>query len=145
VRIFLDTNILLDIIGERTPFFEYSRQVLERCDLLGFEPFLASHGLATIFYLTERKAGTATALAAIRQILGFAQVAPLGDAEARNALGYGIPDYEDALQAAAAVACAAEWLVTRDATGFAGCPIAILSPGEFLQRFPATPTPQASE
>jgi predicted nucleic acid-binding protein len=136
VRIFLDTNILLDIVEQRAPFFVASRQVLERCDVHGFDLFLASHGLATIFYLTERKAGNAAALTVIHQILGFAEVAPLGDAEARSALGFGIADYEDALQAAAAAACAADWLITRDATGFAGCPVGILSPEEFLQHFP---------
>ena len=136
MRVFLDTNILLDIVERRAPFFAASRQVLERCDAHGFDLFLAGHGLATVFYLTERKAGNATALAVIHQILGFAEVAPLGDAEARSALGYGIADYEDALQAAAAAACAADWLVTRDGAGFAGCPVPVLSPQEFLKRFP---------
>ena len=55
--VFLDTNILLDIVEQRQPFFAASQQVLERCDLLGFDLSVASHGLATIFYLTERKAG----------------------------------------------------------------------------------------
>jgi predicted nucleic acid-binding protein len=136
VRVFLDTNILLDIVERRVPFFAASEQVLDRCDISGFDLFVAGHGLATLYYVTKRKAGAATALAAIHQILGFAEVAPLGDAEARRALGYGIADYEDGLQAAAAAACAADWLITRDATGFAGCPVPILSPEEFLQSFP---------
>ncbi|HEY5893096.1 MAG TPA: PIN domain-containing protein [Chthoniobacterales bacterium] len=80
------------------------------------------------FYLTQRKAGNAQALAVIHQILSRAKVAPLGDAEARAALGYGIADYEDALQASAAASWAANWLITRDATGFAGCPVPVLSP-----------------
>lgn len=108
MRVFLDTNILLDVVERRVPFFAASQEALERCDAIGCDLFLASHGLATLFYLTERKAGAATALAVIHQILGFAQVAPLGDAEARAALGYGIADYEDALQAAAADSCGAD-------------------------------------
>lgn len=112
------------------------QEVLERCDLLGIDLSIAAHGLATIFYITERKAGNAMALAAIHQILLWAEVAPLGDAEARRALGYGITDYEDALQAAAAEACSADWVVTCDAAGFTNCPIPALSPDEFLQRFP---------
>ena len=137
MRIFLDTNILLDIIEQRPPFFAASQQTLERCDALGFDLSVASHGLATLFYITERKAGNAAALAVIHQILSWAEVAPLGDPEARSALGYGIADYEDALQAAAAAACSADWLITRDANGFAGCPVPILAPEEFLIRFPA--------
>ena len=137
MRIFLDTNVLLDIIEQRVPFVTASQLVLDRCDLLGFDLSVAIHGLATIFYLTERKAGNETAFAVVHQILGWAEVAPLGDAEARAALGYGIADYEDALQAAAAAACAADQLITRNAVDFAGSPVPILSPEEFLQRFPA--------
>ena len=136
MRVFLDTNILLDIVGQRDPFFAASQKLLERCDRLSCGLFLAAHGLATVFYLTERKAGNALALAVVHQILGWAEVAPLGDAEARSALGHGITDYEDALQASAAAACGADWLITRDASGFAGCPVPILSPDEFLERFP---------
>jgi hypothetical protein len=143
VRVFLDTNILLDIIEQRVPLFTDSQQILERCDALVCDVFLAGHGLATIFYLTERRSGNVTALASIRQIPGFAQVATLGDAEARAALGYGIADYEDSLQAAAAAACMADWLVTRDAAGFSGSPVPILSPEEFLKRYPAPASPSA--
>jgi predicted nucleic acid-binding protein len=137
VRIFLDTNILLDIVEHRVPFSANSQMVLERCDSRGFELLISPHGLATIYYITERKSGGSTALSMVHQILGFASVATLGDGEARNALGYGMADYEDALQAAAAAACGADWLVTRDATGFAGNPVPVLSPEEFLKRFPA--------
>ena len=139
MRIFLDPNILLDIVERRAPFFDASLQVLERCDLLGFNLSIAGHGLATLFYLTERKSGNATALAVIHQILASAEVAPLGDAEARRALGYGISDYEDALQVAAAAAYAADFMITRDEIGFASSPVPILSPDEFLKRFPAPP------
>jgi predicted nucleic acid-binding protein len=137
VRVFLDTNVLLDIAWRRPPFAAASRQVLERCDLLGCELSIAAHGLATIFHLAERMSGSHTAIAMVHQLLGWAEVAPLGDMEARAALGYGIRDYEDALQAAAAVSAGADWLVTRDAVGFAGCPVPTLSPDEFLGRFPA--------
>jgi predicted nucleic acid-binding protein len=123
VRVFLDTNILIDIVEQRAQFFAASQQVLERCELLGCAISIAPHGLATV----------------IQQILAWAEVATTGDAESRRATSYGILDYEDALQAAAAEACAADWLVTRDSGGFAGSPVPILSPDEFLQRFPPSP------
>ncbi|MBL9172625.1 MAG: PIN domain-containing protein [Verrucomicrobiales bacterium] len=137
MRVFLDTNILLDIVGRREPLDTASQQVLERCDALDFDLGVAGHGLATVFYLTGRTAGRASALAVVHQLLSWADVAPLGDAEARAALGFGIADYEDALQAAAAASWEADVLITRDAIGFAGSPVPVLSPDEFLKRYPA--------
>lgn len=137
MRVFLDTNVLLDFVGQRAPFFAASEELVVRCDLLGIGLFVAPHSLATIFYLIERQAGRSAAWSAIRRILDGATVARLGDAEAHAALGFGVNDYEDALQMAAAQACSADWLITRDPRGFPGSPVPILSPDEFLQRFPA--------
>lgn len=47
-------------------------------------------------------------------------------------MNLGIADYEDALQAAAAKACGADWLITRDAKGFAKSTVPAVSPSEFL-------------
>lgn len=137
MRVFLDTNILLDVVEQRFPHAPPSQAMLDRCDSLGFDLLVAAHGLATLFYITRRKAGSATAMQVIHQILAWAEVAPLGDVEARRALGYGITDYEDALQAAAAESAGADWLITRDPKGFLSCPIPVLSPDEFLTKFPA--------
>ena len=84
MRIFLDTNILLDIVEQRAPHAAASEAVLDRCDLLGWEISVAAHGLATIFNIVRRRAGQATAMSAVHQILAWADVAPLGDAEARR-------------------------------------------------------------
>ncbi len=138
MRVFLDTNILLDIIEQRMPHYTASLAVLERGDDLNFELFVAWHGLATVFYITARKQGEAEATNMIRNLLTCATVSTVGHDEAQQALGYGITDYEDALQAAAANACAASWVVTRDAAGFTGSPVPVISPDNFVRRFAAS-------
>jgi predicted nucleic acid-binding protein len=132
MRVFLDTNILLDIVEQRMPFYPESQAVLDRCDELGVDLFVAWHGLATVFYITAKKKGEPYATGMIRNLLSWATVSTVGQPEVAEALGYGIADYEDALQAAAANACAASWLVTRDSLGFAGNPVLGISPADFL-------------
>ena len=138
MRVYLDTNILLDIIEQRMPHYPVSLAVLERCDDLNFELFVAWHGLATVFYITARKQSEADATNMIRNLLNWATVSTVGHDQAQQALGYGITDYEDALQAAAANACAASWIVTRDSTGFTGSPVPVISPDDFVLRFTAS-------
>lgn len=134
MRVFLDTNILLDIVEQRLPFYTASQAVLDECDQRGFEIFVAWHGLATVFYITARKRGEVYALEMIRDLLAWATVATVGQNEAREALGYGITDYEDALIAAAASASGADWLVTRDEAGFLKGPVPPINPDAFLQK-----------
>lgn len=136
MRVFLDTNILLDIVEQRLPFYTASQAVLDECDQRGFEIFVAWHGIATVFFITARKRGEVYALEMIRDLLNWATVATVGQDEAREALGYGITDYEDALIAAAAAASGVDWLVTRDEAGFLRVrgPVPPITPGDFLQK-----------
>ncbi len=136
MRVFLDTNILLDIIEQRMPFYTDSQTVLDECDRRGFEIFVAWHGLATVFYITARKQSEAYAMQMMKDLLSWATVATVGQSEAIDALGYGIADYEDALIASAAAACDADWLVTRDVAGFVKCPVSPIAPSVFLQQLP---------
>lgn len=134
MRVFLDTNILLDIVEQRMPHFTASQAVLDQCDQRGFDLFVAWHGLATVFYITAKKRGKPYAFQMIRDLLNWATVATVGQHEAQEALGYGIADYEDALIAAAASAVSADWLITRDEAGFAKGPVAAVNPTDFLQK-----------
>jgi predicted nucleic acid-binding protein len=141
MRVFLDTNILLDVLLNRPGLVEGSEDVIVRSEDAGAAIFVAWHGLATAYYLLKRGRTESEALAEVDKILAWAQVATAGDAEARTARNLGLPDFEDALQAAAAAACGADWIVTRDCNGFTNSPVPAITPEDFLARYPAPPSP----
>jgi len=86
MRVFLDTNILLDIVEQRMPHYTASQAILDECDKRGFEIFVAWHGLATVFYITAKKRGEPYALQMICDLLTWATVATVGQHEARKLL-----------------------------------------------------------
>ena len=63
MRVFFDTNLLLDVIENRAGLVEASQDVLDRCDELQAETFIAWHTLATAYYLLKRGGTRAEALA----------------------------------------------------------------------------------
>lgn len=101
MRVFLDTNILVDVLLKRAGLVEESEAVSE-----------------------------------VDKILAWAQVATVGDEQARHARTLAFPDFEDAMQAVSAMACAADWLLTRDAAGFRKSPARVVAPAEFLALTP---------
>ena len=139
MRVFLDTNILLDVLLNREPFVADSEGVILRCEAIGAEMFIAWHGLATAYYLLKRGRTEAEALAEVDKILAWAQVADGTDAHARHARSLGFNDFEDALQAVAAEACAADWIVTRNMEDFARSTVPAIMPVDFLRQFAAVP------
>ena len=136
MRVFLDTNILLDVLLNRPGLVGESEAVILRCETAGDPMFIAWHGLATAYYLLKRGRTEAAALLEVDKILAWARVADASDVNARSARRMGFGDFEDALQAVSAEACAADVIVTRNRADFTKSQVAALSPQEFLQRFP---------
>lgn len=65
-------------------------------------------------------------------------VAPVGHADALRAVGFGLNDFEDALQLSAAESCRADVILTRNKADFGNPPnIAVLAPDEFATAPPA--------
>jgi predicted nucleic acid-binding protein len=137
MRVFLDTNILLDVLLNRPGLVADSEAVILRCESNGDAMFIAWHGLATAYYLLKRGRTEAEAMVEVDKILQWARIADASDASARAARAMSFGDFEDALQAAAAEACAAAVIVTRNITDFARSRITAVSPTEFLLRFPS--------
>jgi len=135
MRVFLDTNILLDVLLNRAGLVAESEEVILRCEKAGDPMFIAWHGLATAYYLLRRGRTEAEAMLEVDKLLAWARVADAGDAHARSARGYGFSDFEDALQAASAAACSADCIVTRNVADFTRSQVVALSPAEFLAKF----------
>lgn len=136
MRVFLDTNIIIDILAKRQPHYADSQDVMDRCGDLQCEVYIAWHGLATAFYVFGSVVGEAAAQSAMQGFLQNARVATVGDSDAHRAFDLGFTDLEDALQASAAEACAAQCVVTRNQADFANSPVPALTPQEFLMQNP---------
>lgn len=135
MRVFLDTNILLDVIENRLGLYEDSLAVLDRCDELAAETFIAWHGLATAYYILKRGRTATEAMTEIDNILSWADVAPVNKLTPYQARELGFKDFEDAMQTATAMECRADVIVTRNVKDFTGSPIPAVSPEAFLDQY----------
>ena len=139
MRLLLDINILLDVAFQR-PGEPATSQVIARCGR-EHEAWLAWHSVATLAYLIERQHSAAQARDFVRSLLVWADVAVTQRSDAQQALDWPMPDYEDALQAAAAVACGAQIIVTRNVRDFIGSPVPAMTPEVFFQQHMPSPPP----
>jgi predicted nucleic acid-binding protein len=129
MRILIDTNLLLDVALGREPFADDSAEVLEFCQRNPGTAAVAWHTVSNLAYMLK---GDARAFLA--DLLGFMEVASGSTSSVRNALAMKTPDLEDALQAAAAIAFEADYVITRNAKDFRTLPVQALNPGAFLRR-----------
>ena len=132
MRVFLDTNILLDVLARRDPFFEHSARIwtmAEQGEIVASVSVLSFNNIYYIVRKAEGKEKAAKALRLMRDI--FVIVAP-GRQIVDRAVDSEIDDFEDAVQYFSASRSRADYLITRDASGFPASPLPVLSPQEFL-------------
>lgn len=134
MRLFLDTNVLLDVIEARPGLVEESSDVLVLAEGLQAELYIAWHSLATIYYLIRRGRSEQAAMAEIDKILAWANIAPVDSLSATRARNLKFPDFEDAMQCVCAESCQADIIITRNTKDFIQSPILVMSPAEFLVR-----------
>ncbi len=136
MRVFFDTNILLDVLLDRPGLVAESTAVILRCEAGSDSMFIAWHGLATAYYLLKRGRTEAEAMVEVDRIFSWARIADVDDGHAHKARLMGFGDFEGALQATSAEACGADWIVTRNTNDFSKSSIPAISPQEFVRRFP---------
>jgi PIN domain len=132
VRLLIDISVLLDValLGPGAPA---SARLLGQCGRQ-HEGWLAWHSVATLAYLIERQQFAISVREFIRGMLVWADVAKTSRPDALAALELPMHDLEDALQVAAAVACGAQFIITRNVRDFKGSPVPALAPEAFLRK-----------
>jgi predicted nucleic acid-binding protein len=128
----IDTNVVLDVVLERRPWVEDASTLLDAIAGRRAVGHIASHAVTTVHYIVERERSRAVAGTAVSDLLDLLHVVPLGSDDFRRAVGLGLADYEDAVQAAACLQVGADFLVTRNPRDFKGAPVSPRSPGEVL-------------
>ena len=132
MRIFFDTNVILDILMRREPFFQDSARVVYLCETGVHVGGLTTLSACNIAYATRKQLGAKQTIHILRSLFDVVEPIATSVSSLRQSLLNPSTDFEDAIQAR----CADEWnadvIVTRDKAGFASATTRILSPSEFL-------------
>ena len=134
MRVLIDTNIILDILLNRTEFGELSFAVLKRLEERQYRGFVAATTLTNMYFIVRRATkSTEEAMTAVNKTLQWCEVAPVNRRVLDKAISSGMKDFEDAVQAAAAQNFGIDIVVTRDKTGFTDSGLRVYSPDDFLE------------
>jgi len=126
MNIFFDTNVLLDVALRREPHFEKSNEALTDA-IENHHCFMSWHTVSNLSYILGRLEGKEVAMDFIRHIAEVCRISPVDHDDLAVAFEYDGGDFEDAMQIASALACDAEIIVTRDASGFCMSPLPVSS------------------
>lgn len=128
MTLFLDTNIVIDHLQQRQPFFQDVKNLLLQAIIQKQELIIAANSIDNIYYILSKNLPGQAVLKGIADFLTIASVASVDDAVIRRALKSGWTDFEDAIQYFAAMEAGANLIVTRDVKGYEEQKIKIVAP-----------------
>lgn len=136
-RLFLDTNVVIDYLAHRDPFYEDARKTMLLGALEQAELWTSPSQFSDFFFIVAeggRASVSADARERLCKLRGFLHVCVMRDADIDAALESGWADLEDALVSRCAVNMGVDYLITRDTHGFEASECAVLTPAEFFER-----------
>ena len=131
--ILLDTDVLIDIALDRPPHSDPAAELLDRIEHGAEAASIAWHSVSNLYYVVTPTLGGVSARDFIVELTGFVGVAATDTEGIRYAAELPMKDFEDAMQVAAARACGARHIVTRNVQDYERSPIRAVAPGEALR------------
>lgn len=132
IRALIDTNVVLDYMLEREQFIESASLVMDAHQAGRFEGFVSTITPLNVFYITRRFRGRDEARLYVQSILQRFEISPADKDVLQKAMQLEMGDYEDAVQAASAMASDLDLIITRDMDGYTNSPVRAVSPAEFI-------------
>ncbi|MDE6762424.1 MAG: PIN domain-containing protein [Oscillospiraceae bacterium] len=136
MKIMIDTNVILDVLILRQPFYEDSRKTLEMCEKKIVQGFITASSVTDIFYLVRKTLhNTEEAYRCLGALLDILKILPVTNENVISAFTVKANDFEDCLLAVCAKANDCTHIVTRNKKDFKGFGISVLSPYEAISIF----------
>jgi len=132
MNVFLDTNVLMDVLLERRPFVAESQKVWFLAECGKVRGMVAALSFPNIYYIIRKIRGADAAQSMMTMLRDTFTPVPLDEQILNQAIDAGFPDFEDAIQYHSALRADAECLLTRNPDHFPRSRLQVLSPTEFL-------------
>ena len=132
-KLLVDTNILLDLLARRDPYYYGAAQVFSLADKEQLVLSVSSLSFSTVYYVLSKTYQSNGARDVLRRLKILVQVLSLNDKIIELALNDNtIGDFEDALQYHTALENSQDVILTRNQKDFKKSILPVMNPDEYL-------------
>ena len=136
MRVCLDTNVIIDILGQTDDFFD-SYTAFDVSLLRSFQIFIPLTSTADIACILPRRnlASTLQTKVSLLLLLTLVEVLDARSVDVTKALESSMPDYGDALLACMAQRNDVDLIITRNIKDFERSPVPAMTPKQFIELY----------
>lgn len=135
-NVFLDTNIIVDILADRKPFSRHAIEIFQKAEIGEIQLYTSSHSIATTHYLLKKHHEEKQLREVLTSLIEYFIIIAVDVAILKKGLRSNHKDFEDAIQ----ILCASaieniECIITRNKKDFKTSEIPVYTPDEFILKF----------
>lgn len=135
-EVFIDSDIIVDVISDRQPFAEHSVQVLNLCFKSKLKAYTTPIIIANIYFVLSKIVNKTLLRQKIIELLGFIDVIDVSKSSILRALNSDFRDFEDALQNFSVVEHSdIKIIITRNVKDYKHSTLSVYDPESFLKTF----------
>lgn len=131
MKLFLDTNVVLDYLAKRQPFAEDAHHIILEGSLRGWVLCISALSFTTIDYVLRKLYDQEQRIALLTDISNLFTICSVDGTIIQEALCSKFTDFEDAVQYHTAKSYDIDILITRNTKDFTHSTIPVQSPTEF--------------
>ena len=135
IRVFVDTDMLMDFLTRRIPFDLDSMKIMEYGNRKEIQLNISALCLSNINYLIGRQANKKIARQQVKGLLNLVEVLGVDKKIIQKAAYSDFQDFEDAIQNYCAEENEIKTLITRNIKDYSKSSLSIQTPKEFLAEF----------
>lgn len=132
-KIFLDTDVILDLLAKRQPFYENSFNLFSLIDRKKIKAYTSPLIFANIHYILSKQLSKQIALQNLIKLRKFVNIVPITEKVIDLSLESNFSDYEDSIQYYTALLSEISILITRNKKDYKNVKVAIFTPEEYLK------------
>ena len=134
-KVFLDTNILIDIVCNREPWVKEALILIELSKRKEIELVAADFSFINIIYIVRKLFSTEDICKLILDLKKYITVVEIGDSVLSAALKAKWTDIEDCIQSFIAERECTDFIITRNKKDFVQSQVNAITPKEFIGKF----------
>jgi predicted nucleic acid-binding protein len=138
MRYFVDTDVVIDFVSGREPFFETAARFFADIEAFDERTAVAAVSFSHAYYQLNNELTHEECLARLESFKPLVQVLSVDEACLRRALRSNFKDFEDAVQHACAVNHKMDFIVTRNVRDYRASELSVLTPMQASEKIRKT-------
>ena len=133
-KILVDTNVLLDYLLEREPFFDDAKKVILSCVDGNIKGCIAAHSIPNIFFILRKDYNAKERREVLSKLCTLFDVEGIDKAKLLSGLANeNFSYFEDCLQMECAKSYGADYIVTRNVLDYAASQVKAIEPKDYVK------------